>query len=91
MIRRVFLHIAAAACLPVLLARKMYGQARISRAVRRANRMSEMTGYRYIVLRCGSRIVVMPKRCIKSMLIFRGKYFARDVTIRDIERRAIYI
>lgn len=63
---------------------------RLGRAVDEANRWREKTGYRYMVLNIGGRLVVTAKKDIKQ-LIARRRMFRKGVTVQQIERSALYI
>jgi hypothetical protein len=98
----VALNVLGAVSLPILLLIKAYFMLRyksgqqytercVIKAIRKANKLHQATGYRYIVFMCRGKIIIKPKRLIKSMLAFKGKYFAPDTTMHDIEKRALYI
>lgn len=63
---------------------------RLGRAVDEANRWREKTGYRYMVLNIGGRLVVSAKKDVKQ-LIARRRMFRKGVTVQQIEKSALYI
>jgi hypothetical protein len=73
--------------------RLLYGsfERQTLRAVKKANALTQATGYTYYVLESKGRVVIKPKRLIKNLLSCKGKYFKRGTTIQDIERVALYI
>lgn len=58
-------------------------------AVRKAVKLAELTGMRYLVIYLNGSLKVVPKRTIKE-LVARHR-FRKGVTVDDIERRALFI
>ena len=75
------------------IGRLIYGnpEKQALQAIRKANELSDATGYTYYVLRAGGRVIIKPKRLIKRQLACRGKYYKRGTKIQDMERAALYI
>lgn len=62
---------------------------RYKRAVRKANRLSEMFGMKYLVINLNGRLKVVPKQAIRRLV--RQHRFRKGVRVSDIEKRAFYI
>lgn len=62
---------------------------RYKRAVRKANRLSEMFGMKYLVINLNGRLKVVPKQTIRRLV--RQHRFRKGVKVSDIEKRALYI
>lgn len=77
---------------------RFFKDRKITRLIKRANELSKITGYRYIVLRIGGRVKLFKKSDLKHLLksryFLKGKaqrYFKKGVTIEEIEKFSIYI
>jgi hypothetical protein len=64
-------------------------QWRLNRAIRKANRMAECSGYKFFVLRYKRRFLVKSKRELRRLV--REHYFVKGLTIQDIEKLALHI
>lgn len=62
---------------------------RFKRAKRKADKMAEGFGVRYLVIMLNGKLKVVPKQTIKK-LVHEGR-FKRGVTIQDILARALYV
>lgn len=62
---------------------------RLMRKIKRAEELSALTGYRFIVIRFYGQMRLLRKHDVKEW-IRRGK-FKKGVTIADIEKKALYI
>mgnify|MGYP000756016744 FL=1 len=59
------------------------------RAIKKANRLSELLGMKYYVIYMNGSLKVVPKRTIRELVAKRR--FRKGVKVADIERRAIYV
>lgn len=62
---------------------------RYKRAVRKADKLAEKTGHRYLVLVSNGKPYVVDKRGLKGLLK-KGGIFKAGTTIQDIEKMAVY-
>jgi len=62
---------------------------RTERLIKRAKKLHELTGYKYMVVFAAGRLTVVSKRTIKEMI--KRKVFSKGTTVQDIEKKAIYI
>jgi hypothetical protein len=62
---------------------------RLNRAVSKANRMSGLTGYRFLVLKYGRGYLVISKQRLRRLI--REKHFSKGFTIRTAEKLALHI
>lgn len=73
----------------IRLIRRLIFAWKYRRAVRRAARLAELTGMRYLVIYLNGSLKVVPKRTIRELV--RRHRFRKGVTVDDIERRALFI
>lgn len=59
------------------------------RAIKKANKYSELFGMRYFVIYMNGSLKVVPKRTIRELVAKHR--FRKGVKVQDIERRAIYV
>ena len=59
------------------------------RAIKKANKLSELLGMKYYVIYMNGSLKVVPKRTIRELVAKRR--FRKGVKVADIERRAIYV
>lgn len=59
------------------------------RAVKKADRLSKLTGLRYFVIYLNGGLKVVPKKAIRELV--RKHRFRKGVTVADIEKRALFI
>lgn len=59
------------------------------RAIKKANKYSELFGMRYFVIYMNGSLKVVPKRTIRELVAKHR--FRKGVKVHDIERRAIYV
>lgn len=69
--------------------KKMIWAGKYRRAVRKADRASELTGLKHYVFVLDGKLKVVPKRTMK--LLISRRRFKSGTTIRDIESRCLYI
>lgn len=62
---------------------------RIKKAIRQANELRNLTGYRYLVIMWKGQLKIVRKQEIKQWIAMRR--LRKGTTIREIERKAIYI
>lgn len=62
---------------------------RFKRAKRKADKMAEDFGVRYLVIMLNGKLKVVPKQTIKKLV--HEDRFKRGVTIQDILARALYV
>lgn len=62
---------------------------RFKRAKRKADKMAEDFGVRYLVIMLNGKLKVVPKQTIKKLV--HESRFKRGVTIQDILARALYV
>lgn len=62
---------------------------RIKKAVRQANELHRLTGYRYLVILWKGSLKVIQRRQIKQWI--KTRKLRKGITIRDVEKRAVYI
>lgn len=58
-------------------------------AVKEAAKQAEVTGLRYYVILLNGRLKVVPKKTIKELI--KNHRFRKGTTLRDIEKRALFI
>ncbi len=58
-------------------------------AVKEATKQAEVTGLRYYVILLNGRLKVVPKKTIKELI--KNHRFRKGTTLRDIEKRALFI
>ena len=58
-------------------------------AVKEAAKQAEVTGLRYYVILLNGRLKVVPKKTIKQLI--KNHRFRKGTTLRDIEKRALFI
>lgn len=59
------------------------------RAVKKAIRFSRETGLKYYVIYINKKLKVVPKQTIKELVAKHR--FRKGVTLRDIEKRALFV
>lgn len=62
---------------------------RMKKAIREANELHRLTGYRYLVIMWKGNLKIIQKREIKQWIAARK--LKKGITIRDVEKKAIYI
>lgn len=62
---------------------------RYKRAVKKANKLSQLFGMKYFVICLNGGLKVVPKQAIRELV--RTRRFRKGVTVADIEKRALYI
>lgn len=73
----------------IRLIRRLIFAWKYRRAVRRAARLAELTGMRYLVIYLNGSLKVVPKRTIRELV--RRHRFRKGVKVDDIEHRALFI
>lgn len=58
-------------------------------SIRKAKRLSKLTGLKYYVILLNGGLKVVPKRTIKELI--SKKRFRKGTTIQDIEKNALFI
>lgn len=59
------------------------------RSIRKAKRLSKLTGLKYYVILLNGGLRVVPKKTIKELI--SKKRFRKGTTVQDIEKRALFI
>lgn len=59
------------------------------RSIRKAKRLSKLTGLKYYVILLNGGLKVVPKKTIKALI--SRKRFRKGTTIQDIEKNALFI
>lgn len=62
---------------------------RYRRAVRKANKLAALFGMKYFVILLNGRLKVVPKQAVKELV--RTHRFRKEVTVADIEKRALFV
>ncbi|MBN1250680.1 MAG: hypothetical protein JXA16_00995 [Bacteroidales bacterium] len=62
---------------------------KIEKRIKKANRLREMTKYKYMVILVSGKPLIYKKADLKRLISMR--VFKKGTTIKDIEKRAIYI
>lgn len=62
---------------------------KFKRAVKKANKQSQLFGMKYLVIFLNGGLKVVPKQTIRELV--RTHRFRKRVTVADIEKRALYI
>lgn len=62
---------------------------KFKRAVRRADKLSRLSGMKFFVISLNGGLKVVPKQTIRKLV--RTRRFRKGVTVADIEKRALYI
>lgn len=68
--------------------KKRYAR-KVEKLIRKAEKLRELTGYRYFVIMMRGKLRVIPKRKIKQWM--RNGTFRKDVTMQMIEQKALYV
>ncbi len=58
-------------------------------SIRKAKRLSKLTGLKYYVILLNGSLKVVPKKTIKELI--SKKRFRKGTTIQDIEKNALFI
>lgn len=61
---------------------------KVGKLIQKAEKLRNLTGYRYFIIRFRGRLRVLPKQQLKKWI--DNRTFKKGTTIQDIERKAIY-
>lgn len=61
----------------------------LGKAIKKANKMKKLTGYKYFVLNMNGKPKAVAKRSIKELV--RTRYFRKGVEVCDLEKKALYV
>lgn len=62
---------------------------KIKRAIRKANRLHELTKYKYLVIKHQNKIRVLSKKKLTAMVA--AKMFKKGISVRFLEAKALYV
>lgn len=71
------------------LVKKIIWAWRYKHAIRKAKKLSKLTGLKYYVILLNGGLKVVPKKTIKALI--SRKRFRKGTTIQDIEKNALFI
>lgn len=73
----------------IQIIKRLFFAFKFKRAIRKAKKFHELTGFKYYVIMLNGRLYVVPKKTIKELITKHR--FRKGTNIQDIERHALFV